>query len=82
MHRDLWTNEDIEVLRVDVEDGVHSEITAAKLGRTAPAVFEKAVSCGFLGPMSKRQVAELRRRWKAKMPAMRAAIREAVAQSA
>lgn len=82
MHRDLWANEDIEVLRVDVEDGVHSEVTASKLGRTAHAVYEKAVSCGFVGPMSKQHVDELRRRWEAKMPAMRAAIRDVVEQSA
>jgi hypothetical protein len=81
MHMQLWTDEDIDILRRGVEDEVPLKEIALKLERTTHATYEKAVALGFVGPLSEAQVSAIRERCALLLPGMKAAIREAVLQS-
>jgi hypothetical protein len=85
MNGKLWTGKEIEILRHDTENHVPRAETAVKLGRTAAAVNWKMSELGLLYPIEtelERHDRLFRQRWKRKLPAMKAAIREAVLQSA
>lgn len=76
-----WTEDEVAALRADMERGVPRKETAGRLGRSLDAVNGKVTTEGLSSGVT-REDAATRLRWKTKLPMMRAAIREAVEQSA
>lgn len=81
MNGNLWTEEEIEVLRRGVLEGDRWEVIAARLERTDGSVYQKALALDFVGPLSEDSVSDLRARWAERLPRMKAAIREEVERS-
>jgi hypothetical protein len=81
----LWTRAEIEALQSDTEDHIPRKDTARRLGRSHMAVKDKAHTLGLTYPdetEDQREDRLLVARWRARLPAMKEAIRKAVLQSA